>query len=482
MSEKATHEELLEAVKSNHDPMDPQAHQFNLEVVASQQISLNEVGTDLTNEQKFIILRKLGYDGLTSLDDLPLNASFMIEKIQNIKESEVIDILTQTLSDCKYDPNFPSEDYRLIEELLSYANNSEGNNVKSSLEDALKDKQDPAVVAEKHLELDSHYGSSLEAVEPNLNEVFDWKFQSKMEAALIEYYSPYPEVRAVTNCYDDPTMYCETPRVYLVGLVWCVLATFVNQFFSERQPSISLSGSMVQLFIYPCGLFLAAVVPKWKFKIWNYEFDLNPGPWNAKEQLLATLFYSVSGGTIYVSWNIHVQKMEMFYNNDWIDFGYETLLALSTCFMGFGFAGIMRKFAVYPVKSVWPTLLPTLALNRALMIPDKKQVINGWKISRYNFFFLFVIIAFFYFWLPNYLMDFLHHFNWMTWIKPENRTLAEITGSIGGLGLNPIPSFDWNMFGGSGALELPFFSNAWSYVGMIISFFVITGVYYTNHL
>jgi hypothetical protein len=32
----------------------------------------------------------------------------------------------------------------------------------------------------------------------------------------------------------------------------------------------------------------------------------------------------------------------------------------------------------------------------------------------------------------------------MTWIAPENVTLAAITGNYGGLGLNPIPTFDWN--------------------------------------
>lgn len=32
----------------------------------------------------------------------------------------------------------------------------------------------------------------------------------------------------------------------------------------------------------------------------------------------------------------------------------------------------------------------------------------------------------------------------MTWIAPTNVSLAAITGSVSGLGFNPIPTFDWN--------------------------------------
>ena len=43
----------------------------------------------------------------------------------------------------------------------------------------------------------------------------------------------------------------------------------------------------------------------------------------------------------------------------------------------------------------------------------------------------------------------------MTWIKPDNYDLAVVTGSFGGLGLNPIPSFDMNIIG-TGGFVAPF--------------------------
>lgn len=48
--------------------------------------------------------------------------------------------------------------------------------------------------------------------------------------------------------------------------------------------------------------------------------------------------------------------------------------------------------------------------------------------------------------LLSFIFQALSYFNWMTWIAPENIHLAAITGSLSGLGFNPIPTFDWNQF------------------------------------
>ncbi|OBA20919.1 OPT superfamily oligopeptide transporter [Metschnikowia bicuspidata var. bicuspidata NRRL YB-4993] len=150
--------------------------------------------------------------------------------------------------------------------------------------------------------------------------------------------------------------------------------------------------------------------------------------------------------------------MDMFYGVEWADWGYQILLIFCTQFMGFGFAGIMRKFAVYPTRALWPSILPTLALNKALLQT-----------------------SFLYFWLPNYLFEALSYFNWMTWKSPNNATLAVVTGSIGGLALNPLTTFDWNIIDFNGALTIPFFSQVNQYTGSILAFFCILGLWYSNY-
>ena len=45
---------------------------------------------------------------------------------------------------------------------------------------------------------------------------------------------------------------------------------------------------------------------------------------------------------------------------------------------------------------------------------------------------------------PGYLFaGSLENFNWITWIKPDSKILALITGGKNGLGLNPLPSLDY---------------------------------------
>lgn len=316
------------------------------------------------------------------------------------------------------------------------------------------------------------YGGSLEAYETEV----------KVEAVLINFHSPYPEVRAVCDPFDDQTVSCDTMRAYFLGLVWTIIGTGVNQFFSPRLPNISLSGGILQILMLPCGRLLE-LLPNWGFAFRGKRYDLNPGPWTYKEQMFASVIFNVSIGGAYAAfYNIITQRLPMFYDEQWATIGYQFLLVFSTQFIGFGFAGIMRRLIVYPVRAVWPTILPTLALNRALAANEPNKVVNGWSISRYGFFLVTFAIAFVYYWLPSYLFEALSFFNWLTWTSPKNFNLAAITGSISGLGLNPIPSFDWAVLNYNTPLEVPFYSQANLYVGSLIAgFVIIPGLYWTNY-
>lgn len=302
-------------------------------------------------------------------------------------------------------------------------------------------------------------------------------------ATVFHWWSPYPEVRAVTDPFDDQDQTTLTWRVYVIGTIWVGVSAFVNQFFSVRQPAISLSGSVCQLLLYPSGRLLQYCLPDWGFSVRGKRITLNPGVWSQKEQLLCTIMITCAAGTPYITSNVLTQYMPIFYNQSWAGgFGYSFLLMLVTQFMGFGLAGLLRRVAVYPVKSMWPTLLPTLAVNKALLAPNRKETINGWTINRYYFFFLVFVASFLYFWVPNYLWQSLSTWNWMTWIAPDNSDLANITGSINGLGYNPIPTFDWNVINfGISPILLPLGTSINTYVGMFVSGLFIIAIYYSNN-
>lgn len=308
-----------------------------------------------------------------------------------------------------------------------------------------------------------------------------WEIEARKEAALIYFHSPYPEVRAVTDPFDDPETPVETFRAYFWGILWSIIGSGMNQFFSPRQPSIWLCSGIMQILLFPCGR-MSEHLPDWGLTINGKRHSLNPGPWSGKEQMFATLIVNVSINGAYASlYNIMVDRLPMYYNNSWANIGYQCLLIFSTQFMGVGFAGIMRRLVVYPVRAVWPTVLSTLALNKAFTGKESTQNINGWKISRYQFFLWVFSISFVYFWIPGYLFQATSYFNWITWLKPTNYNLAAITGSIGGLGLNPFPTFDWTVINYKKPLNIPFYSMLNQYLGALIAgAVIIPAIFYSN--
>ncbi|KAG5354755.1 Oligopeptide transporter 2 [Yarrowia sp. B02] len=385
-------------------------------------------------------------DGTYSRDVL-----FMADKFARMTEEHAVEIVTKAVKDHRHDPNFPNQDKDLLAELLAYRGASESPPDYVDEKDSMGDSQNRALL--------------------------------RFWGTLIYWWSPYPEVRAVTDPFDDEDQTVLTWRAVLVGTIWVGVASFVNQFFQPRQPSINLSASVCQLLLYPSGKLLQLCLPDWGFSIRGHRFTLNPGTWSQKEQLIATVMVTCAGASPYVADNIMVQHMPMFYGQEWAgEFGYGFLLMLVTQCMGFGLAGLLRRVAVYPVTAMWPTMLPTLAVNKALLAPNRKESINGWTISRYYFFFLVFLASFLYFWVPNYLWTALSTWNWMTWIAPNNANLALITGSTNGVGINPIPTFDWNVMTMLiSPINMPLFTVINSYVGFALGGFVILAIYYTNN-
>lgn len=56
----------------------------------------------------------------------------------------------------------------------------------------------------------------------------EWAYETSRTAGLIDNWSPYAEVRAVTLPYDDPEEPCESFRAYLLGFFWVCVVTAVN--------------------------------------------------------------------------------------------------------------------------------------------------------------------------------------------------------------------------------------------------------------
>lgn len=148
-----------------------------------------------------------------------------------------------------------------------------------------------------------------------------------------------------------------------------------------------------------------AKLPNWKL----FGLELNPGPFNKKEHLLI-VYVSYCGRRVAHTHSImsglgmafpptqHLilaQAMPQWFGMEYAKkAGYQFLGALGTNMIGFGFAGITRRFLVYPSYCVWPASLSTIALNNALhdhagsRTPVRGPFKTVWRASMYKCFWI----------------------------------------------------------------------------------------------
>jgi OPT family small oligopeptide transporter len=268
-------------------------------------------------------------------------------------------------------------------------------------------------------------------------------------------HSAYPEVRAVVDPTDDPTLPVATFRVFFLGTIFTIIGTAIQQFFSFRMPAINITTYVIQLLSMPLGVGLAKWLPSRTFTIRKRAFSLNPGRFNEKEHLLIALMANVAfaGYThgAYIASPIQVLTLDLFYGEKILSNSatWQITTLIATQMLGYGCAGISRRFLVSPPSMIWPRPLANIALTKALHkdddTKDAQNAANGWTISRYRFFLICFWAMFVWYWIPNYIFQPFTLFNWPTWFSPSNVKLALIMGSTCGLGLNPLPTLDWNV-------------------------------------
>ncbi|CAI4219716.1 unnamed protein product [Parascedosporium putredinis] len=277
--------------------------------------------------------------------------------------------------------------------------------------------------------------------------------EMKLEAALITNSSPYAEVRAIVENEDDPNTPCSTIRAWAIGLLFSFALSLVNQIFSMRLPPLLIMSSVAQFLAYFLGKLWEVSLPDVGLTIRGVRHSLNPGRFSRKEHMLITMMANVAFSPPYTNTVVWIQYLPHYFNQAFAGtFGYQILVGLSTNFIGYGLAGIARRFLVYPSYCIWPTSLVTIALNTSLRRASHKTVEGPGRTS------------------------------WMSWIDPLNRDLNTVTGFNNGLGLNPWPTFDWNvlLWDNVDPLTIPFFSTFNKFIGAFSSMFVVLGIYYKN--
>ncbi|KAL2843776.1 OPT oligopeptide transporter protein-domain-containing protein [Aspergillus pseudodeflectus] len=308
----------------------------------------------------------------------------------------------------------------------------------------------------------------------------------KIEVSLLTENSPYAEVRAVVSNKDDVSSPAGTIRAWTIGLLFVVLLSFVNQLFSVRQPAIRVEGAVVQLLSFPLGKAWEKWLPVGEFSLFGHTLKLNPGKFNQKEHMLISIMANVASALPHSRYIIFTTWMERYFNMPFASsFGFQVCVSLSMNLMGFGLAGLARRFLVYPSFCIWPRSLVTVALNQSLHEEQSDSVPGPFRrlynTSRYKFFLLAFGCMFVWFWFPELIVSAVSLFNWLAWISPNNFNLTAITGLQKGLGFNPLPTFDWNIVTHNvDPLIVPFHVTFNMFIGVFLGAIVIIAVYWTN--
>ncbi|KNG82706.1 oligopeptide transporter [Aspergillus nomiae NRRL 13137] len=282
--------------------------------------------------------------------------------------------------------------------------------------------------------------------------------------------SPFPEVRAVVRPVDDVHLPVNTVRMWTIGVVFTIVGSGLNQFFSLRQPSVTISALVAQLVAFPVGCAWA----KWLPLGW-----LNPDRhFNIKEHALITIMANVSFGSAAATQII--EAMVKFYNMP-SQGGFEILLCITTQLFGFGLAGMASRWLVGPATMIWPQVLSNAALLSTLH-SRANAVADGWSITRLRFFiFVFAGGAIWYF-APGYLFTGLSTFTFICWIVPTNVVVNQLFGQTTGLGMS-ILTFDWAqvVYANQSPLLVPFWAGL-NVIGSFALFFwlICPILYYTN--
>ncbi|RIB16524.1 OPT family small oligopeptide transporter [Gigaspora rosea] len=278
-------------------------------------------------------------------------------------------------------------------------------------------------------------------------------------------------VSAAVSTNDDPSLPCLTFRFWVLSTFFTVLGAAISVFYYFRANVLLYSIFFVILASYIGGKWLEKILPTKKFRIRNWEFSLNPGPFNYKEHACIAAAANAGGVAAYAVDIISIQ--ELFYDTK-VNFLVGFFLLISTQMIGYGLAGFVRKFLVRPINMIWPQALVFATLYNTLHGNTTETK------DRVRFFYIAFISIFVWQFVPQYIFPWLSSAAILCLIAPNSDIIKTLGSAYRGAGILTF-SFDWNAIGSMNPLYTPWWSQANNFFGVILSAWVIGPLlYYYN--
>ncbi|KAG0263991.1 hypothetical protein DFQ27_001524 [Actinomortierella ambigua] len=290
--------------------------------------------------------------------------------------------------------------------------------------------------------------------------------------------SPVEAVRMAVPITDDPTLPIITFRFWVLSFIFTALGAVITQYNFFRSTSATYSIFFVNLVTYSLGKAMARLLPKTKVSLFGYDFSLNPGPFNIKEHSTIGIAVNTGASAAYAVDILAATDLFLEYRINAIG---SLLLIFTTQCVGYGMAGLMRKYIVYPAEMVWwGNLVQVVFYNTMHNTTEFKDIrlVFGW--TRMKFFWVVCVVTFCYQLLPQWLFPLLMYFDWGCWIQPFNRNFWAIFSSVSGGGVLSL-TFDWSTIGGA-TLYFPFYAQINSLIGMIFNYWIILPIFWMNNV
>ncbi|CAG8926894.1 unnamed protein product [Penicillium salamii] len=246
-------------------------------------------------------------------------------------------------------------------------------------------------------------------------------------------------VRAVVPETDDPTideraqrqrnrLYCarereegrrkaygiNTLRMWLLGIVFTILGSGINQFFALRYPSVHIVALVAERLAYPLGVFLAKTLPLTSIRLAPLGiFTINPDrSFNIKEHALIVIMSNVSFGSGSTDTTNMMQAASKTFYNFNLKPGFNVMMVLIAQLLGFGVTGLSARWLVEPARIIWPGVLSNCAMLETLHT-RANRVADGWRISRLRFFMYVMAGGFIWYFFPGLMFTALSYFTWV---------------------------------------------------------------------
>ncbi|CAM8985294.1 unnamed protein product [Rhodiola kirilowii] len=278
--------------------------------------------------------------------------------------------------------------------------------------------------------------------------------------------SPIEEVKLTVPITDDPNLPALTFRTWVLGIITCATLAFVNQFFGYRQNYLNLTTITAQILVLPAGRIMAKSLPSDNFKVpfLNSPLTLNPGPFNIKEHVLITIFATSGANGVYAVSILTI--VTVFYHKK-MHIVAAFLLAQTTQLLGYGWAGLFRKYLVDSAYMWWPANLINVSLFRALHENEKRQ--KGGN-TRLQFFFMIFAASFAYYIFPGYFIPTISFISIACHIWKNSVTAHQIGSGVYGLGIGSF-GLDWSTV--AGYLGTPLATPAFAIFNLLAGFVLV---------